>query len=536
AAISFGCGGDDDSDDSPGPGTGSTITAPPTASGEAKKGGTLNMIWAVADAQLDPHTSVEHLSAEIYRAASHGLLKQEAGTEKPIPDLATEWETPDPTTLIFHLNPAAKWQNLPPVNGRPVTADDVVYSLKRIGTPGPAAPRASSFSAIEDVIATDEHTVTIKLKEPFVPILAALSDKWTVMVAPEVVEQNGDLKRGDIVVGCGPFICEQAESSKGVTFVRNPDYWGTPAHLDKVIYTTITDAEARVAAFQSGQADISDPIPALLLNDFKKDDVDIYDFPPVSLSYGVIGGPLDRPPLNDERARRALHLAVDRQQLGEILYPGAKFSIAGALPHAAWGLPEAEVAKIPGFGPGVTDDQIKEARQLLSSAGLEGAELVINTTRTYAVHHSDRAEALVPMLEKVGFAPRLNVLEYAVFKDLEAKRDFQVTVATYAAYGDPNTPLANSFTTGATRNYWGWSDSKYDEMIKAQQQEMDPAKRLEMIHEIERYLLNGTPVAFDNWYMVTNVAARKKVKNYQGGYSAGSACTGWFLPQIWLDA
>lgn len=326
AFAAVGCGDDDDDGGSKGGGDTSapaaagtvrpTPTPLPQSTTNAKSGGTLNLVWAVADAQLDPHSTTEHLSPDLYRAASHGLLKQKAVTEEPEADLAEKWEKPDPLTIVFHLNPAAKWQNKAPVNGRAVTAEDVVYSLKRISTPGPAAPRASSFALIDSFTATDPKTVTIKLKQPFVPILVPLSDKWTVIVAKEVVDQFGDLKRGESIIGCGPFICESAESSKGATLVRNPDYWGTKAYLDKVVYTTVLDAEARQAAYKSGQIDILSALPDLLIDSFKSNDTGLVEFDQTGVVMSLIGGPNDKAPLNDERVRKAINLVIDRTQIG----------------------------------------------------------------------------------------------------------------------------------------------------------------------------------------------------------------------------
>ncbi|OAI40907.1 hypothetical protein AYO38_04870 [bacterium SCGC AG-212-C10] len=543
--TSIACGsGDDDDDDggqSSGPGAAgagqATSTALPVSTVAAKTGGTLNLIWNVADAQLDPHSTTEHLSPEIYRAVSHGLLKQESVTEKPVADLAQSWEKPDPTTLVFKLNPAAKWQNIAPLNGRAVTAEDVVYSLKRIGTPGPAAPRASTFALIDSYTATDKNTVTLKLKSPFVPILVPLSDKWSVIVAPEIVEKFGDLKRGESIVGCGPFICQSAESSKGATLVRNPDYWGKKPYLDKVVYTTILDAEARIAAFKSGQADVSDILPALLVDQFKQSDVQIYEFDQVGVGISLIGGPNDKEPLNDERVRRAINLVIDRTVMGQAAFPGSKLTNAGLFGNPVWGVPEKEVAEMPGFHGKTTDAEIKEAKDLISAyAGGKSVEIVCNTTKAYNAHHIDRAEALVPMLKQIGIDLKLNVMEFGAMKDAETKKQLQFTAATYAAYGDPHTPLNNSFTSTGTRNYWSFNDPTYDGLVAKQAQEEDVAKRKQMVIDLQKYLMKGTPVSSNIWFQKTPIAVRKKVKNFQGTLSAGSSASGWYLADTWLDA
>lgn len=539
-AALVGCGNDDD-DSGNGNGNGNGQSPAPTSgpdtSGEPRSGGTLNLPWNTPDAHLDPHSSTEHFSAELYRASSHGLLKQEAITQFPQPDFATEWEQGEEgMRFVFHLNPEARWHDVAPVSGRAVTADDVVFSLERIATPGPDAPRASTFEAIESYEAVDEHTVAINLSEPFVPILTPLSDKWTVIVAPEVVEQYGDLKRAESIVGFGPFIVESAEASSGASLRRNENYWGTPAYLDAIEYTTIRDEDARQAAFQSGQIDVSSVVPELFLDRFRADDVEVYEYPNTTVNLELIGGPNDKAPLDDERVRRAIHLAIDRGDLGQAAFPGATQENAGIFANPVWGLPADELATMPGFGQQASDEELAEARQLISDAGHEGTELVINTTTAYEAHHINRAEALVPMLQRIGLDVRLNVLEYAAMKDQEVTREFQFTAATYSANGDPHTPLNNQFHSEGTRNYWNWNDPDYDAMVDRQKAEFDEDARLEQIHEMQRYLLNGTPVAAASWFMSTYVVARKRVKNWQGLNTAGSSTSGWFLPTIWLDA
>lgn len=557
AAAGFalvGCGNDDD-DNGNGGGNGDPTQpsnggdATPTTgtgnggngsggNGEPRSGGTLNLIWNTPDAHWDPHSSTEHFSPEVYRAVSHGLLKQESITSFPQPDFATEWETADEgLRYIFHLNPDARWHDVAPVSGRAVTADDVVFSLERISTPGPDAPRASSFETIESYEAIDEHTIAVNLEEPFVPILASLSDKWTVIVAPEVVDQFGDLKQGESIVGFGPFITDNAETSSGATLRRYEDYWGDPAYLDEIIYTTIRDEDARQAAFQSGQADVSSVIPELFLDRFTGDDVEVYEYPDTSMATSLIGGPNDKPPLNDERVRRAISLAINRVDLGQAAFPGATQQNAGLFANPVWGLSAEEVAEIPGFNPnGTTEEELTEARQLISDSGHDGAEIVLNTTAAYEAHHINRAEALVPMLGQIGLNVRLNVLEYAAFKDQEVTRELQMTAATYAAYGDPHTPLNNTFHSTGTRNYWNWSDPDYDAMVEDQKAELDEDARLEKIHEMQRYLLNGTPVSSALWFQPIYLLARKRVRNWQGTLSAGAPCSGWYLPTVWLDA
>jgi peptide/nickel transport system substrate-binding protein len=537
-AVVIACGDDDDGNRDTAGGPAPTPTTPATQVQPAKRrrGGTLRLLWDVVEAQVDPHSTTQHLGAELWRSVSHGLLKQEATTEQPIADLAEKWESPDPLTYVFHLDARAKWQDLEPVDGRPVVADDIVFSLKRISTPGPSTPRANSFNAIDTVTATSAQEVTIKLKYPFVPILAPLSDKWTAIVPREVAEKFGDLKGGDSLIGCGAFMLKDIDFSSGITLVRNPNYWkpGLP-YLDQIAYKVVTDAEAQRAAFQSGQCDISPIIPALLAGSMKSDDVDILELPPGGVGIGVFGGLQDRPPFNDERIRKAINLAVDRDELARAAFPGAKYRIAGVFSNRYWGLPADQVAQLPGYGK-KKDSEIKEATDLVNAAGKTGTEITMVTTGEYASYHLDRAEALVPMLEKIGLKIQLDVVEYAVFKDREARKAYEMTGGVYTAFGDPDTPLTNSFTSNGTRNYFNYSDTKYDELVAAQRSIIDVNERKQAIFDLQEFLLQGTPVAFHSWFMNSYIGVHKKVHGFKGTLLAGSSNMGWFHSEMWVDA
>ena len=520
------------------PGAAGLPAAPTPDLASAKRGGTLNTYWTVADAQLDPHTSTEHFGAELWRAASHGLMKAQPLSQIAVPDLANSFEITDPLTYVFHLPPEAKWQMKDPVNGRPVVADDVVYSLKRVSTPDAAHPRASGFTAVDSFTATDDHTLVMKLKQPIVTILAALAGKWTVIVPHEVVEKYGDLKQGNTMIGCGPFLCDQADSSKGATLTRNPNYWrngpdGKPLpYLDKVVYTTITDTSAQQAAFRSGQVDLLGGLTDQTKDSYKASDVNINGYPLTDLTVSVIGGPNDKPPFNDPRVRQAVNIGLDRDQIALAAFPGVVYQPAGVLETIFWGVPTDQVVKVPGFGK-QTDALVQQAKQLLSAAGAAGTDLSIITTTSYHQYYSDRATAIQPMLEKIGFKVKLDQVEYAVFKDRESKKNYQMECSAFAADGDPDAQFNNLFSTTGTRNYWTFSDPAYDAMVAAEQKETDFDKRRQIMIDMQLYLMKGTPVAHNQWYSQAYVAIRKKVHNYFGAVSSTS---GWFLPTMWVDA
>ena len=126
-------------------------------------------------------------------------------------ELAESWETPDPLTYIFHIRQGVNWHNKAPMNGRELTADDVVYTYQRITAQGDFTERpVRSTAAVdlpwESIEATDKYAVVMKLTEPSLGALEALiGDPLFWILPPEVIEQYGDYTDWKNVVGTGPF-------------------------------------------------------------------------------------------------------------------------------------------------------------------------------------------------------------------------------------------------------------------------------------------------------------------------------------------
>ena len=149
--------------------------------------------------QLDPHRTVSPAFFHFFGGVYTGLVRWETGTDiapevrRVIPDLAESWEQPDATSYLFHLRPEAQWQDLPPVNGRRITPDDVVFSLRRLRE----SPHESLWRRIASVQAVGDDAVLITLTEPYSPFLSQLASGVYVVL----VEQDGVMVRKRVVVG-----------------------------------------------------------------------------------------------------------------------------------------------------------------------------------------------------------------------------------------------------------------------------------------------------------------------------------------------
>jgi peptide/nickel transport system substrate-binding protein len=195
-----------------------------------RRGGTISLrTWDPP--HFDPFQTISY-KTHIALSFSHSrLLKYRAGPSV-VPgtfalegDLAESWSQPNEATYVFKLRRGVRWHNKPPVNGRELTADDVVFSVNHFLTVKGNA-NAYMLKSLDKVEAVDKYTVKFTLKEPFVWFLDMIANPHAVaIVAREVVEKYGDLKKMESVIGTGPWMLDAYRPNLGMSFVRNPNYF-----------------------------------------------------------------------------------------------------------------------------------------------------------------------------------------------------------------------------------------------------------------------------------------------------------------------
>jgi peptide/nickel transport system substrate-binding protein len=171
-------------------------------------------------------------------------------------DLAERWEALDDTTYVFYLRQGVKWHHKPPLNGRELVAEDIKFTYDRFLTEKGNANRYI-LEPVDRVEVVDRYTVKFLLKEPYVWLVSALAYPWSMwIIAPEVVQQFGDLKKPETAIGTGPFILERYEPNVKSAFTRNPDYYreGQP-YVDGVEWLVIPDESTGLAMYRTGQID-----------------------------------------------------------------------------------------------------------------------------------------------------------------------------------------------------------------------------------------------------------------------------------------
>src|SRR2546427_5397306 len=234
--------------------------------GQPKRGGILR-IRGWDPPHFDSHLTINNYTNYLLSFVYGRLVRHKTGADVPPgtfpiePDLAERWEEPDDTTVVFHLRKGVKWHNKPPLNGREFVAEDVKFTYDRFLTEKANANRFL-LEPVDRVEVVDRYTVKFLLKEPFVWLpnrLADASGMW--IIAPEVAQKFGDLKKPESAIGTGPFILERYEPNVKTVFKRNPEYFlpGQP-YVDGVEWLVIDDESTGLAMYRTGQIDFG-PAP-----------------------------------------------------------------------------------------------------------------------------------------------------------------------------------------------------------------------------------------------------------------------------------
>jgi peptide/nickel transport system substrate-binding protein len=466
-----------------------------------KRGGTLSLrLWDPP--HFDPHLTISYKTHIALTFTHSRLLKHKAGPGVgpgtfPIEgDLAESWTHPNETTYIFKLRKGVRWQNKPPVNGRELTADDVVYSVERFRAIKGNA-NAYMLASLDRVEAPDKHTVKFTLKEPYVWFLDMLANPMAVaIVAKECVEKFGDLKKWESAVGTGPWTLDSYRPNVGYTYVRNPGYFaaGLP-YIDKVDVTVDEDNASRMAAFISGKYDLGWEITGAInrvdwvqIKDTLKQKrplLQTAEYPSNVMSH--ISMRTDQKPFSDPRVRQAMSLAINRQGLIDATAEGVGVfnpPVPAALKE--WSLPVAQLgegAKYYKYDP-------KEAKRLLGEAGYPNGFPASMCFTTYgSTVLVDGAQLVLKYLKDVGIETKLDQKEYGAYISSCFYGKFDsLTFGPQTPFLEPDNFLFGQYHPGETKNQSHINDPVVADMLVRQRRTHDVAKRREVIYVIQRYL------------------------------------------------
>jgi peptide/nickel transport system substrate-binding protein len=420
-------------------------------------------------------------------------------------DLCDRWTvSPDGTTYTFRLR-EAQWHD-----GTPVTAEDIKFSLDRITEPGAIRVRTGvlrTFYEHGSAQVLDDRTIRVPIKFASPLFLENLASEYMKMypkhvaakLSPEEAQQPGKL------IGSGPWKLKEFKPHVSIEYVRNPNYFkkGLP-FFEGMHFTIIRDYNRRLAALQVGQAQTTEgptigsygnEDPMRIQAETKGKVRAIY-IPEAVQSYLLLH--MNKPPFNDARVRRAVFLAIDRQELVKIVRCAEPFGCFGSpgtfLPNKGGYVVESpeDLAQTPGWRQ-PKDQDIAEARALMAAAGYaNGFKAMLNLGNVPgAIRHG---EVIAEQLRKsLGIEFTLEAVDRATSVDRIIRGTHHASLdSSGVILLDPADYLNQHYLVlGGQKNPDRWSHPRLSEIIEAQAREPEPAKRLSLFKEAVAILRQG---------------------------------------------
>lgn len=439
---------------------------------------------------------------------------------KIIGDLAKSWTiSEDGLTYTFKLHQGVKFHD-----GSELTSADVKASWDHFVFPpeGVVSIRRSLFQAIESIEAPDRDTVVFHLKYPSASIMSMIAYPHNFIYSKKKLDEDPHWYKKN-VMGTGPFKLKEYVRGAYLEIERNPHYFkkGLP-YMDGIKYFMIKDLSARAKSVRSGRTDVElRGLPPAEVDAIKKQlgDKVVVRYPKALSRWSVSFNP-EAKPFDDARVRRAMSLAINRYEAGKVLGPLTGLETPGGIMHpdTKWALPPEELQQMPGFG---TDHEanVKEAKRLLAEAGYPNGFKTVLANRAVKLPYIDFGVYLVSSWKKIGIEAEHKLEESATWYKSLRTRNYKVAVRPAGSQGDgdPDQVMV-AFTTGASANFSRISIPEVDQLFMQQKTELDEAKRVKLVHKMQKILMR------DMWFMPvlwwTRIEVRSAhIRNYEPHHS-----------------
>ncbi|MEM6159244.1 peptide ABC transporter substrate-binding protein [Erwinia sp. P6884] len=456
-------------------------------------------------ASLDPAKAVGLPEIQVIRDLFEGLTNQDA-KGNIVPGVATQWQSMDNKTWIFTLRKEARWSD-----GSPVTADDFVYSWRRLVDPGVASTFAwfAELAGIQNakaiargemvpeklgVTALDAHRLKVTLDKP-VPWFVSLTANFSLYPVPrQAIEKAGaDWTQPGNLVGNGAYQLQDRVVNEKLVLVRNDHYWNNDRSvLTKVTFVPINEESSATKRFRSDDIDITESFPKNMYRLLKKQIPDQVYTPDQLGTYYYAFNTL-KGPTADVRVRKALSWSIDRKIIAE--------KVLGTGEKPAWHFtPDVTAGFRPtkGFLQQHAQDELNaQAKGLLAAAGY-GPTHPLKLTLLYntSENHQKIAIAVASMWKKnLGVEVRLQNQEWKTYIDSRNSGNFDVIRASWVGdYNEPSTFLS-LLTSTHSGNIAKFSNADYDEVLKKAGRETSPEVRNEDYNRAEQIIADQVPIA-----------------------------------------
>jgi peptide/nickel transport system substrate-binding protein len=457
-------------------------------------------------------------------------------------ELAESWEWKEnPLRVEIKLRKGIMWPDKPGVmKSREFVADDVLFAYSRLDN----SPRKIKgyFDHIAKAHAPDKHTVVFEFKDYFAEWDYRFGYGYFSGIYPKEVVEAGATNWKNMN-GTGPYMLTDFVAGNSNVYTKNPDYWDKDKigdqeykipFIDKITYRTIKDEATFITALRTGKLDILEAIRWQNVDSLKKSAPQLKWNRWLNMSGTFLSFRVDvDSPFKDVRVRRAMNMAVNKQEIVKDYYNGNAELFAYPM-HPDYVGYFQPLDEMPASVQELFKYDPAKAKKLLAEAGHPNGFTFKVQVCSCSPDHMDLLPLVAAYLEQVGVKMEIQPMEYGAFLSAMTSRTLSVGYMMNNGHTNPTTTIRKSFTTGQQWNPSGWSDPKYDAKMDEVYRTRDEATRIKMLREmtveildLAPYIWLPTPYVYTAWW--------PWVKNYAGELRAGAVRPGPIYARMWVD-
>ena len=460
-------------------------------------------------------------------------------------DMADTWEvTNGGKTFTFFLNENASWHD-----GTPATSADIVFTFEDIVNPDNSRPwRGVIRPYFESATAIDEHTVQVDLKYAAAAFFPYLAIDYMQMLPKHQFEKGLDLDLYENRMGSGPFMLTDYEPDIHLEYERNAEYWkpGLP-YLDGVKMFILSSPASVMAAHRTGQALMSHTMvtfmtnaEALQLDEQMRGEGEGAVFWAGPASHTNLFPNIQREPFTDKRVRQAMHLAIHRQPIMEIVTRGQATLGWPFAPNYWFSPTNEEVAQLPGYRETADGekhpDDIAEAKRLLTEAGFPDGFETTMLVPAGGLDVKEFAQVAADQLRRtLNIDITFDVQQQSVLAPRRDSRDFEFYAGSQGLLIiDPEDMYSRMYNgEDAFSNYGQWVPTpRFVEVFDEQSREQDQDRRRELTFEAADIFFDELP-NIPLYYVIRPMFISSIVQNFNISPTAYSQ--NYKMEHIWCD-
>ena len=487
----------------------------------------------IVNLSVEPKTIDPSLNAQIYGVIyiSHmfeGLTVRDKNNQI-VPGVAESWDiSSDGKVYTFFLRTNSTWSD-----GKPVVAEDFVYSWRRQVDPKVASEYSYQHEPVKNAMAitrgelpvdalgvkaVDEHTLVVELEAPTAYFLEVIAFPTFAPLRDDIIEKYGEswTLSPETDIGNGPYVMAERNIDENIIIVKNDNYWNADEIVaKKITFMFMQNGTAAVAGIKDGSLHMAyeppqQDIPSLLEEGL------IQIKPLIATYYYPIN--VTNEYLKDPRVRHALSLAIDRNYIVEQVTKGGQKPAGGWVPYAVNDL-NGDFRINGGDLYDISKDgysqNVEKAKQLLAEAGYPNGEgFPVIEFKTDPGNHVEIFEAVQQMWkEHLNIDSTITQIDNALLGQTLLEKKFMIGRLYWSAdYSDPMS-MMSLFTSYNTQNNGGYSNQRYDELIGKAMSTDDNAVRMEAMHEAERILIEEDMGAIPIYFFTEPLLVTPKLKD-----------------------